>query len=48
MTAEGPKELDLFSRAKAVAPGGVNSPVRAFGAVGGNAGVHGFRAPGRT
>jgi glutamate-1-semialdehyde 2,1-aminomutase len=36
MTAEGPKELDLFSRAKAVAPGGVNSPVRAFGAVGGD------------
>jgi glutamate-1-semialdehyde 2,1-aminomutase len=36
MTAEGPTELDLFSRAKAVAPGGVNSPVRAFGAVGGN------------
>src|SRR6185437_16150323 len=35
MTAEGPKERDLFSRAKAVAPGGVNSPVRAFGAVGG-------------
>ncbi|HEY3905488.1 MAG TPA: glutamate-1-semialdehyde 2,1-aminomutase, partial [Streptosporangiaceae bacterium] len=36
MTAEGPTELDLFSRAKAVAPGGVNSPVRAFGAVGGD------------
>nr|WP_328807603.1 glutamate-1-semialdehyde 2,1-aminomutase [Nonomuraea antri] len=26
---------DLFTRAKAVVPGGVNSPVRAFGAVGG-------------
>ncbi|HBZ71265.1 MAG TPA: aspartate aminotransferase family protein, partial [Deltaproteobacteria bacterium] len=25
----------LFSRAKRVIPGGVNSPVRAFGAVGG-------------
>ena len=26
----------LFARAKKVIPGGVNSPVRAFGAVGGN------------
>src|ERR1700735_1870476 len=26
---------DLYARARAVAPGGVNSPVRAFGAVGG-------------
>src|SRR5215469_2535196 len=28
-------DLDLFARACAVTPGGVNSPVRAFGAVGG-------------
>jgi glutamate-1-semialdehyde 2,1-aminomutase len=27
---------ELFARARAVVPGGVNSPVRAFGAVGGN------------
>src|SRR5712691_5216771 len=33
--AEGPTEPDLYARARAVAPGGVNSPVRAFGAVGG-------------
>ena len=26
---------DLFARAQRVTPGGVNSPVRAFGAVGG-------------
>ena len=26
---------DLFARARAVIPGGVNSPVRAYGAVGG-------------
>ncbi len=31
----GPRSAELFSRASAVAPGGVNSPVRAFGAVGG-------------
>src|SRR5258708_14381856 len=31
----GPRSAELFSRACAVAPGGVNSPVRAFGAVGG-------------
>ncbi len=30
------KNLSLFERAKKVIPGGVNSPVRAFGAVGGN------------
>jgi glutamate-1-semialdehyde 2,1-aminomutase len=31
----GPRSGELFARATAVAPGGVNSPVRAFGAVGG-------------
>ena len=30
-----PNNADLFDRAKARIPGGVNSPVRAFGAVGG-------------
>jgi glutamate-1-semialdehyde 2,1-aminomutase len=30
-----PRSADLFRRASAVIPGGVNSPVRAFGAVGG-------------
>ena len=29
------KSADLFARARAIVPGGVNSPVRAFGAVGG-------------
>jgi glutamate-1-semialdehyde 2,1-aminomutase len=29
------RSADLFARARAVTPGGVNSPVRAFGAVGG-------------
>jgi glutamate-1-semialdehyde 2,1-aminomutase len=29
------KSLDLFNRAKRIIPGGVNSPVRAFGSVGG-------------
>src|SRR5690554_2249664 len=29
------KSEQLFARAQAVSPGGVNSPVRAFGAVGG-------------
>ena len=29
------RSADLFSRAIAVTPGGVNSPVRAFGPVGG-------------
>jgi glutamate-1-semialdehyde 2,1-aminomutase len=33
--SERPKSADLFSRASAVIPGGVNSPVRAFGSVGG-------------
>ena len=28
----------LFDRAKAIIPGGVNSPVRAFGSVGGEIG----------
>ncbi len=31
----GKASLDLFDRARTVTPGGVNSPVRAFGAVGG-------------
>src|ERR1700733_5354730 len=31
----GPMSAELFARATAVAPGGVNSPVRAFGSVGG-------------
>jgi glutamate-1-semialdehyde 2,1-aminomutase len=33
--AAGPSSASLFARAAAVLPGGVNSPVRAFGAVGG-------------
>ncbi|TFV53873.1 glutamate-1-semialdehyde-2,1-aminomutase [Geodermatophilus sp. DF01-2] len=32
---EAPTSADLFTRAQRVTPGGVNSPVRAFGAVGG-------------
>ena len=32
---EAPASLHLFERARRVTPGGVNSPVRAFGAVGG-------------
>jgi glutamate-1-semialdehyde 2,1-aminomutase len=32
---EAPESADLFDRAQAVTPGGVNSPVRAFRAVGG-------------
>jgi glutamate-1-semialdehyde 2,1-aminomutase len=32
----GSESADLFARAQRVAPGGVNSPVRAFGAVGGD------------
>ena len=40
------RSAELFSRATAVIPGGVNSPVRAFGAVGGMPRVHGLR-PGR-
>ncbi len=31
----GPRSRELFAKAKAIMPGGVNSPVRAFGAVGG-------------
>jgi len=34
-TYEAPASADLFARAQRVTPGGVNSPVRAFGAVGG-------------
>ena len=34
--ATGPRSAELFARANAVTPGGVNSPVRAFGAVGGD------------
>ena len=34
-TDDAPHKADLFARARAVTPGGVNSPVRAFGAVGG-------------
>ncbi|MGH3174277.1 MAG: glutamate-1-semialdehyde 2,1-aminomutase, partial [Streptosporangiaceae bacterium] len=30
-----PRSDSLFARARAVIPGGVNSPVRAFGSVGG-------------
>ncbi len=33
--ADAPHSQQLFDRARAVTPGGVNSPVRAFGAVGG-------------
>jgi len=33
--AEAPASQELFDRARAIVPGGVNSPVRAFGAVGG-------------
>jgi glutamate-1-semialdehyde 2,1-aminomutase len=33
--ADGERSVKLFARASAVLPGGVNSPVRAFGAVGG-------------
>jgi len=31
----GPRSAEIFERARRVIPGGVNSPVRAFGAVGG-------------
>ena len=34
-TYEAPVSADLFARAQAITPGGVNSPVRAFRAVGG-------------
>ena len=40
----GQLSAELFERACAVAPGGVNSPVRAFGAVGGTPGGHGVGA----
>src|SRR5437870_10280389 len=46
---------ELFERARRVIPGGVNSPVRAFGAVGGTppfiirgAGAHVFDADGKS
>ena len=35
-TVHRPKSLAAFARAKALIPGGVNSPARAFGAVGGS------------
>ena len=35
MNTPAPASSALFDRAQAVIPGGVNSPVRAFGAVGG-------------
>ncbi|WP_166356422.1 glutamate-1-semialdehyde 2,1-aminomutase [Phytoactinopolyspora limicola] len=35
MSNDVPRSAELFERAKSVTPGGVNSPVRAFGAVGG-------------
>ncbi|WP_185994520.1 glutamate-1-semialdehyde 2,1-aminomutase [Nocardioides campestrisoli] len=35
MTSPNPASADLFARGQAVTPGGVNSPVRAFNAVGG-------------
>ena len=35
MTSSTDRNLQLFERAKALIPGGVNSPVRAFKAVGG-------------
>ncbi len=43
----GSRSAELFERACAVTPGGVNSPVRAFGSVGG---IPRFIAsgPGRT
>ena len=34
-TYEAPVSADLFARAQTITPGGVNSPVRAFRAVGG-------------
>ncbi|MFL5797062.1 MAG: glutamate-1-semialdehyde 2,1-aminomutase [Actinomycetota bacterium] len=34
-TGGGPRSAELFGRARRVIPGGVNSPVRAFGSVGG-------------
>ncbi len=52
---EAPVSRALFDRARAVVPGGVNSPVRAFGAVGGTprfivsgSGPHIVDADGRT
>ena len=55
MTHPAPASSALFDRARAVTPGGVNSPVRAFGAVGGTprfiasaSGAHLTDADGRT
>ena len=45
---DGPAPPTLFERARAVTPGGVNSPVRAFNAVGGHAAVHRERRTGPT
>ncbi|MFN2589990.1 MAG: aminotransferase class III-fold pyridoxal phosphate-dependent enzyme, partial [Actinomycetota bacterium] len=36
MAAVDDRSNELYARARVVVPGGVNSPVRAFGAVGGN------------
>lgn len=35
MTKKNPKSEDIFARSSKIIPGGVNSPVRAFGSVGG-------------
>ena len=35
MTSSTPRNEELFDRARQLMPGGVNSPVRAFGSVGG-------------
>ena len=35
-TRSRPRSLEAFARSKSVIPGGVNSPARAFGAVGGS------------
>ena len=43
MTSDRARSAELFDRACAVVPGGVNSPVRAFGSVGGSRRVHGVR-----
>ena len=55
MTHPAPASSALFDRTRAVTPGGVNSPVRAFGAVGGTprfiasaSGAHLTDADGRT
>ena len=45
---EAPESAALFERALAVTPGGVNSPVRAFRAVGGTPRFMASRARART